>query len=302
LLFSSDKPLTVRELARAARLDRARTQQLLDELVSESKQRGVVLIEIAGGWTMRSNPSYASYVQKMLALRPVRLSRAQLETLAIIAYRQPVTRPEVDDIRGVDSGQVIKGLLDRDLIKMLGKKDEAGRPMLYGTAPAFLELFSLESLSELPSLKEFTELTQDSREYFESEIGETAPAGNLDDTNLDAPSRTLEDRESDDETLDGSVGLDADGSANLDADGSAPSSGDTPHSDTAAHSDAETTADSDAPPATEWPPTHADDEDDPEIEPANERTSTRRASAEPARDDDDDADDDDEDAKDDEEE
>jgi segregation and condensation protein B len=129
---------------------------------------------------MRSNPVYADYVQKLLALRPVRLSRAQLETLAIIAYRQPVTRPEVDDIRGVDSGPVLKGLLERDLIKIVGKKDEVGRPMLYGTAPTFLELFSLESLNDLPSLKEFTELSDESRDLFVQKTGEQAPEGALD--------------------------------------------------------------------------------------------------------------------------
>jgi segregation and condensation protein B len=107
----------------------------------------------------------------------VRLSRAQLETLAIVAYRQPVTRPEVDDVRGVDSGQVIKGLLERDLVKILGKKDEPGRPMLYGTSAGFLELFNLTSLKDLPSLREFTELSQESRQKYESELGEDAPAG-----------------------------------------------------------------------------------------------------------------------------
>src|SRR6478609_993268 len=110
-------------------------------------------------------------------MKPVRLSRAQLETLAIIAYRQPITRPEIDDIRGVDSGPVLKGLLERDLIRILGKKDEAGRPMLYGTTPSFMEVFSLKSLRDLPTLKEFTELSEESRESFEAEIGEAAPEG-----------------------------------------------------------------------------------------------------------------------------
>lgn len=177
LLFSSDKPLSGRELARAARIDKKRTLQLLLELRKEYKHRGVNIAEISGGFVLRSNPTYGAYVQKALALRPVRLSRAQLETLAIIAYRQPITRPEIDDIRGVDSGQVLKGLADRDLIKMVGKKDEAGRPMLYGTTDAFLELFSLESLKGLPSLREFTELSDDSKEKFAAATGETIPTG-----------------------------------------------------------------------------------------------------------------------------
>ncbi len=162
-------------MARAAKIDKKRTLQLLLELRKEYRHRGVNIAEISGGFVLRSNLTYGAYVQKALALRPVRLSRAQMETLAIIAYRQPITRPEIDDIRGVDSGQVLKGLADRDLIKMLGKKDEAGRPMLYGTTEAFLELFSLESLKGLPSLREFTELSDDSKEKFASVTGETMP-------------------------------------------------------------------------------------------------------------------------------
>lgn len=175
LLFASDKPLTGRELARAARIDKKRTVQLLAELRKEYRHRGVNIVEVSGGFVLRSNPAYGAFVQKALALRPVKLSRAQLETLAIVAYRQPITRPEIDDIRGVDSGQVLKGLADRDLIKMVGKKDEAGRPMLYGTTDAFLELFSLESLKGLPNLREFTELSDDSREKFAAVTGETIP-------------------------------------------------------------------------------------------------------------------------------
>mgnify|MGYP006204482263 CR=1 FL=1 len=134
-------------------LDRGapRLFELLGELVEESKTRGILLVEVAGGWTMRSNPRYASYVQKHLALRPVRLSRAQLETLAIVAYRQPITRPEVDEIRGVDSGQVLKGLLERDLVKILGKRDEAGRHVLAGRVDdrVVFEPMSVRTLTEV---------------------------------------------------------------------------------------------------------------------------------------------------------
>ena len=100
------------------------------------------------------------------------MTRAQLETLAIVAYRQPLTRPEIDDIRGVDSGPVLKTLLDRDLIKILGKKDEPGRPLLYGTTPSFLEFFGLKALKDLPNLREFTELSDDSRRVFDREMAE----------------------------------------------------------------------------------------------------------------------------------
>jgi segregation and condensation protein B len=99
------------------------------------------------------------------------MTRAQVETLAIIAYRQPLTRPEVDEIRGVDSGATMKMLLERELIKILGKKDEPGRPLLYGTTPAFLEFFGLKSLKDLPPLREFTELSEESRRVYEEEMG-----------------------------------------------------------------------------------------------------------------------------------
>jgi segregation and condensation protein B len=102
------------------------------------------------------------------------MTRAQLETLAIVSYRQPLTRPEIDDIRGVDSGPVLKTLLDRDLIKILGKKDEPGRPLLYGTTQTFLEFFGLKSLKDLPSLREFTELSDDSRRVFAREMAEAS--------------------------------------------------------------------------------------------------------------------------------
>jgi segregation and condensation protein B len=101
----------------------------------------------------------------------VRLSRAQLETLAIIAYRQPITRPEIDDIRGVDSSATLKLLIDRELIRILGKKEEVGRPMLYGTTKEFLDFFSLGDLRELPTLREYSELTDESRQVITDRLG-----------------------------------------------------------------------------------------------------------------------------------
>ena len=179
LLFVSDRPLELKDVARAAKIDRARTAELLDELKRDYLGRGIRLEEVAGGFSFRSSPTFATQVRDYLSLRPVRLSRAQLETLAIVAYRQPITRPEIDDIRGVDSGPVLKGLLERDLIRIIGKKDEPGRPMLYGTTPTFLEVFSLTSLRDLPTLREYTELSDESRQAFESEIGEPAPEGQV---------------------------------------------------------------------------------------------------------------------------
>jgi segregation and condensation protein B len=176
LLFTSQRPLALKDIARSAGLDRQRAQELLEQLIRDYAPRGLCIEEVAGGFVMRSSARYAPYIQKLLALRPIRLSRAQLETLAIVAYRQPVTKPEVDDIRGVDSGQVIKGLLDRALLKIMGKKDEPGRPMLYGTTNDFLELLNLQSLKDLPTLREYTELSEESQRKFMEETGEAAPS------------------------------------------------------------------------------------------------------------------------------
>ena len=103
--------------------------------------------------------------------RPMRLSRAMLETLSIVAYRQPVTRPEIDDIRGVDCGPVLKTLLDRGLVRIIGKKEEVGRPILYGTTPEFLRVFNLRELAELPTLREFYDLTAEDQSRVEAEHG-----------------------------------------------------------------------------------------------------------------------------------
>ncbi len=172
LVFAADHPLKTAEIAKLASAPSRQIKEILDELRLEYVDRGVQLDEIAGGWAFRTNVQYAPFVRDLTGLKPVKLSRAQLETLAIVAYRQPVTRPEVDDIRGVDCGAVLKTLLERDLVRILGKKDEPGRPILYGTSHGFLELFSLKSLKDLPTLREFTELNEDSRRVVESELGE----------------------------------------------------------------------------------------------------------------------------------
>jgi segregation and condensation protein B len=136
---------------------------------------GIVLQEVAGGWQLRSSPDVAEYARRFLKVKPQRLTRAALETLAIIAYRQPVTRPEIEEIRGVDSGAVVKALLERKLIKILGKKEEPGRPILYGTTREFLEFFALKDLASLPTLREFHELSEEHRDIVEKEAPEPGP-------------------------------------------------------------------------------------------------------------------------------
>jgi len=185
LVFISDHPLPLNEIAKAAgKADRKLVRALVDELRQEYAWRGIHLEEVGGGLIFRTNPVYGPFVRDAAAKKPVRMTRAQIETLAIIAYRQPITRPEVDDVRGVDSGPVMKMLLDRGLIKILGKKDEPGRPLLYGTTANFLEFFGLRSLKDLPSLREFTELSEDSRRAFDREMA--ASGDETTDADVDA--------------------------------------------------------------------------------------------------------------------
>ncbi len=172
LIFAAEHALPARELARIAGADLKLVKALLAELVAEYQPRGVRLEEIAGGFVFRTSPVFAPFVREQVAKKPVKMSRAQIETLAIVAYRQPTTRPEVDEVRGVDSGAVLKSLLERELVRIIGKKDEPGRPLLYGTTPAFLEFFGLKALGDLPTLREFTELSDDSKRAYEREMGE----------------------------------------------------------------------------------------------------------------------------------
>jgi segregation and condensation protein B len=163
------------ELARLASAPMRQVREVMGELRAEYLTRGIVLDEVAGGWLFRTNAQYAPFVRELTGGRPVRLTRAQLETLAIAAYRQPITRPEIDDIRGVDTGATLKLLLERDLVRILGKKDEPGRPLLYGTTANFLEFFNMKSLKDLPTLREFTELSDESLRVAETELGEVLP-------------------------------------------------------------------------------------------------------------------------------
>jgi segregation and condensation protein B len=172
LVFVSDHPVKANELAKSASAPLKLVRELLSELRSEYQSRGIQLDEVAGGFIFRSSAAFAPFVRDVAMKKPVRLTRAQTETLAILAYRQPITRPEVDEIRGVDSGPILKLLLERDLVRILGRKDEPGRPVLYGTTTAFLEFFGLKSLRDLPTLREFTDLNEDSRRVVERELGD----------------------------------------------------------------------------------------------------------------------------------
>ncbi len=171
VLFVAPAPLTVDQLFDATGIEREKIERALLALQGDRRDgiAGIVLHEVAGAWQLRTAPESAEYVRRFLKVKPQRLTRAAVETLALIAYRQPVTRPEIEDVRGVDSGAVLKALLDRRLIKIVGKKEEVGRPILYGTTKEFLEFFALKDLAALPTLREFQELTEESQEIVERE-------------------------------------------------------------------------------------------------------------------------------------
>ena len=137
-------------------------KDLVNELNTEYQEqdRSFEIWEVAGGYQIRTRAEFSGYLQQLQKQRPLRLSRAALDTLSIIAYKQPVTRAEIEDIRGVDAGAVLKGLLDRRLSRIAGHREVPGRPMLYGTTRRFLEVFGLDSLKGMPSLRELRELAE----------------------------------------------------------------------------------------------------------------------------------------------
>lgn len=138
---------------------RALVKELNDEYVEQ--RRAFEIWEIAGGYQLRTLPEYSPYLKQIQKSRPLRLSQAALETLSVIAYRQPVTRAEVEHVRGVDAGAVLRSLLERRLIKIAGHREVPGRPIVYGTGRRFLEVFGLAKLGDLPALRDLAELAVD---------------------------------------------------------------------------------------------------------------------------------------------
>jgi segregation and condensation protein B len=163
LLLAAKEPLQAAQIAKLVPgLGAAGARQLLDALREEYDRdaRGFALCEVAGGYQLRTRPELGAFVQQLEQERPARLSRAALETLAVVAYRQPVTRAEVEHVRGVDCGPVLRSLLERHLVRLAGHREVPGRPMLYGTTRRFLEVFGLASLEELPTLRDVEELAR----------------------------------------------------------------------------------------------------------------------------------------------
>jgi segregation and condensation protein B len=164
LLLASSEPVSARRLGAVVPESSAQeVRERVAELNSayEAEGRAFRIEEVAGGLQLRTLPELAPYVQALRPAPPLRLSRAALETLAIVAYKQPVTRAELEDVRSVDVGAVLRSLLERKLVRIAGHREVPGRPMLYATTPRFLEVFGLGSLSDLPTLREAEEILQE---------------------------------------------------------------------------------------------------------------------------------------------
>jgi len=157
LLLVADAPLAVERIKKIiTSADTAEIKDALEELLRKygEGKGGFVLREIAGGYQFRTLPEYMEWIKRLIQPNPLRLSRAALETLSIIAYNQPVIRSDIEHIRGVDSGGVLRMLLERKLVKVLGRKEIPGRPLIYITTKHFLEVFDLKNLKDLPTPKE----------------------------------------------------------------------------------------------------------------------------------------------------
>lgn len=157
IFFVSDSPVRLETLVEI--LPESNKEEILQgigriKIEYEDSSKGVELVAIAGGYQFRTKTRWAEWINRLKKAKTVKLSRSALETLAIIAYRQPIIRPAIEEIRGVDSGWVVRTLLEKGLVKMMGRKDLPGRPMIYGTTRSFMELFGLNTLADLPTLKE----------------------------------------------------------------------------------------------------------------------------------------------------
>ncbi len=193
LLFASPEPVALARLEALLEPDgvtRDELAQALERLAQRYVGGGVELREVAGGYQIRTCPDLAPWLARLEVVKPIRFSRPALEVLAVVAYRQPVTRAEVEEVRGVDCGGVLKALLEKGFTRVVGKKDVPGRPLLYGTTRKFLEAFGLGSLGELPSLRDIEEILAEHDEGLEPatpaadadpEPGPAADAGPPDD-------------------------------------------------------------------------------------------------------------------------
>lgn len=164
ILLAADRPVTVEDLDRVLIGPGIEAITLALRNIQDRHRHGpggIRLVQVSKGWQLRTDPRAGPWVASFRGGRPLRLSRAALETLTVVAYRQPVTRAEVEDLRGVDAGGVLRMLVEHELVAVTGRKEEPGRPLVYGTTPRFLEVFGLRDLSDLPTLRDLHEPQQD---------------------------------------------------------------------------------------------------------------------------------------------
>src|SRR3989338_91413 len=157
IIFAADHPISFENLMNVLEGEKRDDVRLaLNELIVDYQQsrRGFLIEDVAGGYQIRTRPEFAPWLRRLFKIGFQKLSKASMETLAMIAYKQPITRMEIEELRGVDSGGVLKTLMDRNLIKIIGRKEVPGRPVVYGTTKEFLEVFDLKDLACLPTLKE----------------------------------------------------------------------------------------------------------------------------------------------------
>ena len=154
VLFAAGQPVTEVQLAEMLSVEKEHIRILLAQMKSEMEDanRGLTILEVAGGYQLCTKAEFAETVARLAEVQPNRLSKAALETLSVIAFKQPITRAEIEDIRGVQVDRVLQNLIDKELIKELGRKEVIGRPILYGTTEVFLNCFGMDSLSDLPPL------------------------------------------------------------------------------------------------------------------------------------------------------
>jgi segregation and condensation protein B len=178
LIFTSDVPLTLEKIREILKLSKGQIQILIDELSEEynTAARGFYLKKVANGYQFRTKPEYSVWIQKLKKVKALRLSQPMMETLAMIAYKQPITRIEIEHIRGVDSEGVIKSLFEKKLVTILGRKDVPGRPFLFGTTAKFLEVFGLPSLKDLPPIENIDQLREGEMNLF------SAPQNKIEDS------------------------------------------------------------------------------------------------------------------------
>lgn len=213
VLLAADRALTVIQMEALFELDEQRPtrdeiRKALHEMAEDYETRGYELKQVASGFRLQVRQKYATWVGRLWEERPARYTRALLETMALIAYRQPVTRGEIEEVRGVSvSSNIIKTLLERDWIKVLGHKDVPGKPSLYGTTREFLDYFNLKSLDQLPTLAEIKDLDSI---HPELELDENAPEnaneGKTDESDSDADFHQADDNSDNDNDAEASVG------------------------------------------------------------------------------------------------